>query len=262
MKNILFYLSFLFILGSCSTKKEIVYYQDIDETQFQDVKEIKPRVKIEVNDILQVDIKTIDPESTLPFMKQQMGMGGGAGGAGGMMQPGIIKLQGYIVDEFGEIEMPIIGKVQVDGLVREQVERKIKSKLSVYLKNPYVSVRFLNFKFTIQGEVRNPGTFEVLEPNFTLLQALGLAGDLTIRGKRENVLIIRTVNNQRVARRIDLTKTDWMNSPYYFVKQNDYIYVEPNNPKVKTAGYIDNVGTLISSLSFLTSLVLIFLTVN
>lgn len=250
MKNTLPYLIFLILLGSCASKKDIIYYQDIDETQLQSVDNIKPKVKIEQSDILQVEIKTLNPESTIPFMKQNMLQGGG-GGAG--MQQGLIKLQGYMVDGYGEIEMPVIGKVHVDGLTREQAEKKIKAKLSKFLKNPYVSVRFLNFKFTIQGEVKNPGTFEVMEPNFTLLQALGMAGDLNIRGKRENILIIRTVGNERVARRIDLTKSDWMNSPYYFVKQNDYIYVEPNKPQITSAGYIGDVSILLSVVSILLS---------
>lgn len=246
MRNTLLYICFLIFLGSCATRKDIIYYQDIDDTQLQDVSNIKPKVQIEINDILQVDIKTLNPESTIPFIKQN---GMQSGGGGGAMQGGMIKLQGYIVDEYGEIQMPVIGKVQVDGLTREQAEKKIKSKLSVYLKDPYVSVRFLNFKFTIQGEVNSPGTYEVFEPNLTLLQALGNAGDLTIRGQRANILIIRTTGEQRVARRIDLTKTDWMNSPYYFIKQNDYIYVEPNGPQVKTAGYIGSLGSLLGIIS-------------
>lgn len=257
IKNIL-YLALVVFLGSCSTKKDIIYFQDADDAQFQNVSDIKPKVKIQLNDILQVDIKTLNPESTIPFMKQGMGQGGAGGGAGG--QQGMIKLQGYIVDEYGEIEMPIIGRVQVNGLTRQQAEKKIKSKLSGFLKDPYVSVRLLNFKYTIQGEVRSPGTYEVLEPNFTLLQALGQAGDLTINGKRDNVMILRTVGEQRIVRRIDLTKSDWMNSPFYFIKQNDYIYVEPNGPAVKKAGYIPSLGALLGTISGIIGISLIFLT--
>ena len=241
-----FFLALIFFLGSCASKKDIIYYQDIDDVQLQDVNNIKPKAKIEVNDILQVDIKTLNPESTIPFMKQNAQQAAGGGGT----QQGLITLQGYIVDEYGEIEMPIIGKVQVDGITRGQAEKKIKAKLSGYLKNPYVSVRILNYKFTIQGEVNSPGTFEVYDPNLTLLQALGSAGDLTINGNRENVLIIRTLGDQRVVRRIDLTKSDWMNSPFYYIKQNDYIYIEPNNPQVKKAGFITGLGPLLGVISF------------
>lgn len=258
MKRFLLTFSVLILLASCASKKDIIYYQDIDERQFQKVDIIKPKPKIEVNDILQVNIQTINPESAQPFMKQNaMGMGAGGGGGG---QAGMINLQGYIVNEFGEIEMPIIGRIQVNNLTREQAEKKIKNKLLGYLKDPYVSVRILNYKFTIQGEVNNPGTFEVFDPNLTLLQALGMAGDLTIRGKRNDILIIRTIGSERIVRRIDLTKTDWMNSPFYFIKQNDYIYVEPNDPQVKSAGFISNIGTLMSVVSFALTLTLIFVT--
>lgn len=256
MKKILLYFSILILLGSCASKKDIIYYQDIDDIQFQNVDIVKPKPKIEINDIIKVDIKTINPESTRPFEKQSMMAGGGGMG---MMQ-GAMNLMGYIVNEYGEIEMPVVGRIQVHNLTREQAERKIKSKLSGFLKDPYVSVRILNYKFTVQGEVKQPGTFEIFDPNLTLLQALGMAGDLSIRGRRDNVLIIRTIGNERIVRRIDLTKSDWMNSPFYFVKQNDYIYVEPNNPQVKSAGFITNVGTLISALSFITSMVLIITT--
>lgn len=257
MKKILLYFSILILLGSCASKKDIIYFQDIDDIQFQNVDIVKPKPKIEINDIIKVDIKTINPESTRPFEKQSM-MAGGGGGMG-MMQ-GAMNLMGYIVNEYGEIEMPVVGRIQVHNLTREQAERKIKSKLSGFLKDPYVSVRILNYKFTVQGEVKQPGTFEIFDPNLTLLQALGMAGDLSIRGRRDNVLIIRTIGNERIVRRIDLTKSDWMNSPFYFVKQNDYIYVEPNNPQVKSAGFITNVGTLIAALSFITSMVLIITT--
>lgn len=254
MKKILLSLSVLVVLASCASKKDIIYYQDIDERQFQDINVIKSKPKIQINDILQVDIKTLDDLSAIPFRKQSMQQGAMG------MQAGVINLQGYIVNEFGEIEMPIIGRIQVNNLSREQAEKKIREKLDDYLKDPYVSVRILNFKFTVQGEVRQPGTYEVFDPNLTLLQALGMAGDLTIRGKRDNILILRTNGNERIVRRIDLTKSDWMNSPFYFVKQNDIIYVEPNNPQVKSAGFIGNVGTLISAFSFLTSIALIFIT--
>ena len=258
MKNIIICLLLLILLGSCATKKDIIYYQDIDDKELSDINDIQPKTEIEINDILQVTIQTLNPESAIPFNKTS-GMGGGAGstGGGGGGQSGFIKLQGYVVDQSGEIDMPVIGKVRIVGLSIEDAERKIKAKLISYLKNPYVSVRYLNYKFTVQGEVRNPGTFEVFESNVTLPQALGLAGDLTIKGKREDILIIRTLGNQRIVRRIDMTQSDWMNSPFYFIRQNDVIYVEPNKPQVSTAGYITGVGPLLGLVSFAITITLL-----
>lgn len=257
MKRIIPILTFIVILSSCVSKKSIHYYQDIDEAYLEQLDKIKPEVEIQVNDILQVQVQTLDPLAAVPFNKS-MGMGGGAGGGGGGMGNQNLDLMGYIVAETGDIQMPFVGKVKVVGLNLEEAEQEVRSKLLSYLKNPYVSVRILNYKFTVQGEVASPGTFTTTDPNLTLPQALGEAGDLTILGQREDVMIVRTVGNERVVKRIDLTKSDWMNTPYYFVKQNDLIYVAQNPVKVTSSGYIGNVGTLLSVVSILfTTLVLI-----
>jgi len=251
MKNTLLFCLALVILGSCASKKDIIYLQDIDNSELENVSTFKPQPKIQVNDILKIDIKTLDPESVIPFTKDLMI------GSTGNQQANLLKLQGYIVDENGEVEMPVIGNVKVAELSLSEAEQNIKAKLSPYLKDHFVSVRILNFKFTVQGEVNMPGTYEIAEPNFTLFQALGMAGDLTIKGKRDNILVIRTIDNERTVKRIDLTKSDWMNTPFYFIKQNDVIIVEPNNPQVKTAGFIGNVGILTSVASILLSAVVI-----
>ena len=250
-KFILIFMVFA-LLSSCASKKEIIYLQDIDNYNLENVTELKQKTIIQINDILKIDIMTLNPESVIPYLKEAP-----SSNSSGGQQLGLIKLQGYIVDENGEIEMAIIGKVKVKGLSREDAEQEIKSKLSQYLKDPFVSVRIVNYKFTIQGEVNNPGTYEITEPNFTLFQALGMAGDLNIRGKRDNILIIRTQGDERIVKRIDLTQSDWMNTPFYFIKQNDVIIVEPNNPQVKTAGFIGNVGILTSVASILLSAVVI-----
>ncbi|WP_304038735.1 polysaccharide biosynthesis/export family protein, partial [Mesonia mobilis] len=126
-------------------------------------------------------------------------------------------------------------------------------------KDVDVKVRLVNFKFTVMGEVKAPGTYTISEETVTLPQALGMAGDLTIQGERKNVLIFRNDQGVITSKRIDLTSTAWMDSPYYYLKQNDMVYVEPNNPRVKSAGFIGNVGNVISVVSILMSAaVLIF----
>ncbi|RRO19646.1 polysaccharide biosynthesis/export family protein [Flavobacteriaceae bacterium 14752] len=250
IKTITFCLAGILFI-SCASKKDVIYLQDIDNSQLDNISKVKPQPKVQVTDILKIDIKALDPESVMPFTKSLMA------GNSGNQQVGLLKLQGYLVDEDGNVELPEIGKVEIAGLSLSQAEQKIKAKLSPYLKDPYVSIRILNFKFTIQGEVNQPGTYEITEPNFTLLQALGMAGDLTIRGRRDNIVIVRTLDNERITKRIDLTKSEWMNSDFYFIRQNDWIYVEPNNPQVKTAGFIGNVGILTSVASILLSAVVI-----
>jgi len=241
------------LLASCATRKNVVYFQDADETQLVPVQVINEHPKIQVNDILNIKVHALNPESVLEFNMDAR--------AGNMVpqNPSILRLSGYNVDEKGYINFPKIGKIYVEGLTVNEAEERIKQNLVKDVIHPNVKIMIINFKFTVHGEVRNPGTFEILDDNVTLPQALGMAGDLTINGRRNNVTIFRTENDQRVIKHIDLTTTDWMNTPFYFVKQNDYIYVEPNNPKVSTAGYVGNVGTLLSVVSILlTTAVLIF----
>jgi polysaccharide export outer membrane protein len=125
------------------------------------------------------------------------------------------------------------------------------------LRNPVVICRLVNAKFTVLGEVKVPGTFTFYENNLTLLQALGLAGDLTINGVRKKITIIRTENGKQSYATIDLTKNDWFKSPYYFVKPNDVIVVDPNTAKVKSSGIIGNPGNLISIVSVLLSSIIL-----
>ena len=125
-----------------------------------------------------------------------------------------------------------------------------------HLSEPIVTARLMNAKFTVLGEVSKPGTYNYSEQNISVLQALGYAGDLTINGKRENVLLIREENNAKTYITIDMTSKQWFGSPYYYIKPNDVIYVNPNGPKVKTAGYIGNLGTFISIVSLSLSMIL------
>jgi polysaccharide export outer membrane protein len=240
------------LLISCANKKDIIYYQDIDKTELQNISQIKPKIYIQVGDILNIDLKTLNQESLIPFLKNA-----NANQSTGSQQLHLLKIKGYLVDENGYIYLPVIDKVKVDGLTTREAEKLLKNKLSNYLKDPFVSIRIINFKFTVSGEVNKPGTYEISEPNFTLLQALNMAGDLNIRGRRDNIMIIRSEADKRITKRIDLTKSDWMNSPFYFIKQNDVIYVEPNNPQVKTAGFIGNVGVLTSVASIVLSAIVI-----
>lgn len=148
---------------------------------------------------------------------------------------------------------------KIVGLTLAQAEKQIEQELinKGFLKNPVVVCRLLNAKFTILGEVKTPGTFTFYENNLTLLQALGLAGDLTINGVRKKITIIRTEKGVQTYGTIDLTKNDWFETPYYFVKPNDVIIVDPNTAKVKSSGVIGNPGNVISIISVLLSSIII-----
>lgn len=165
---------------------------------------------------------------------------------------------GYLVNYEGKITLPILGKIAVNGLSLEALEDLVRKKLieGKHLADPIVTARLMNAKFTVLGEVEKPGTYTFSEQNISVLQALGYAGDLTINGKRQNLLLIREENGAKTYITIDMTSKNWFGSPYYYIKPNDVIYVNPNGPKVKSAGYIGNLTTFISAISLTVSMAL------
>jgi polysaccharide export outer membrane protein len=253
MKKIISFAFLLLVLISCTTKRDIHYFQDIKDKP--ETKVIYTQNKIQVNDILMITVSAINPQSALPFnatfYNSEVGANGGAGANG---QNGMI-MNGYLVNADGNISMPILGNVQVLGKTTNEIEDFIEKILidQGQLTNPTVMARVTNAKITILGDISGPGTYPYFEQNITLLQALGYAGDLSISGKRNDILIIREENGKRTYGHIDMRKTDWFNSEYYYIKQNDIIYVYPNGPKVNSAGYITNytglVGVFFTALS-------------
>lgn len=241
------------LLSACASKKEIVYFNDIKINEKDSVK-LTP-TKLQINDIVSVQISSDNPEASSHYNLQQTSSNTNTLG---------VTMQGYLVAMDGTITIPTLGKVAADQLTLMELETKVIEKLKNenHLSKPTVSARLLNGKFTILGEVTSPGTYTFTEQNISLLQALGYAGDLTINGKRENILLIREENHQKTYINIDLTSKKWFDSPYYYVKPNDVIYVTPNGPKVKSAGYIGNLGTFVSLVSFTLSTFLTILVLS
>ncbi|PAC30615.1 polysaccharide biosynthesis/export family protein [Flectobacillus sp. BAB-3569] len=221
----------LLLLGGCSTVKQTVYFQG-DTAQNVQLAKIKPQVlQILPNDILGITVVSLDDESNKLFeMPLALGLryssfAGSQLGAQGM-QP-----LGYLVDSLGFIEMPLIGRIQLEGLTLSQASIKVKESLEPYLKKPSVNVRILNHKFTILGEVGKPSIYNLLDDNTTLLDALGQAGDLTIYGRRDNIMLIRDSNGTREYIRLNLLDKNILNSKYFYLKNGDVIYVEPSQVK-------------------------------
>lgn len=216
---------------SVDTRK-ITYFQSADTLTYQVLPPITPQVtRIQPDDILAITVSSLSEESNVVFnfpnvTPINVSMFPGATGQA-RMQP-----LGYLVDSLGKIEMPLVGKVSLAGYTLSQAGDTIKTKLLNYLKEPTVNVRFLNHKFTIIGEVNNPSVYNLLDDHTTLPDALGMAGDLTIYGLRKNVMLIRTTKDKREVVRIDLTSRDFFNSPYYYLRNNDVIYVDINKGKV------------------------------
>lgn len=251
MKNSLYFILIIVVFASCAPKKNIIYYQDSDTANLKSVEEIYAHPKIQINDVLNIEVSALNPKSVAPFSNS---VGEDKASSN---QIALLKLKGYLVNKEGEINFPQLGKIKVKGKTTQELQSEIQKELSDFIVSPIVSVRIINYKFTIEGEVNRPGTYESTEELLTLPQALGMAGDLTINGKRKNIKIIREVDGKREIKTIDLTKTDWLNSPYYYVQSNDIVYVEPNNPRVKQAGFIGNTATLLSALSVILSAIVL-----
>jgi polysaccharide export outer membrane protein len=238
------FIALLAILTSCSTKKSVHYFQDSLKTESLN-NYLSPSVQI--GDILDINIKALDIESVSMFQSTD---------AGKITTNSIVvrKLNGYKVDSSGEIDLPLLGSIKVIDLAVNQISTLLEEKLKSFVVNPAVKTTILNFKFSVLGEVKNPQTFSVIDDKISIIQAIGMAGDLTINGDRSDITLLREVNGKFESTIIDLTSFDVISSPYYNLRQNDVIYVRPNTAKVKSSGLVGNVGTLISVLSLLLSL--------
>lgn len=244
MRTYLHFILLLLIFSSCTSKKDIIYFNNIN-TQSSDQTKLEI-TKISKNDILSVVISSTSSELVKLYN-----------------QDGASSPSGYLVNSDGMITLPILGKINVVGLSCSELEQLVSNLLisGGHIYNPIVNVRVTNSKFTVLGEVNKPGTYNFLEENISLLQALGYAGDLTINGIRKEVYLIREENNVLKYNKIDLTSKDWFSSPYYYIKPNDVVYVLPNDPKVKTGGYVKSLGNLltITSVGISTILAIILL---
>jgi polysaccharide biosynthesis/export protein len=240
----------LFSLMACSTKKDILYFQNLN-TINSEVKFEMP--KIQVNDILNIKVTAENQTAADVF-----NISGGSGGQQ-MLNAEILKLTGYLVNEMGEVSLPVLGKIKVTDYTINELEQHLITVLidKKLLTNPNISIRVVNAKVNIMGEVKAPGLYTFTEQVITLPQALGMAGDLTINGQRKGITIIREQDGQRLVGTVDLTDANLFSSPFYYIKQNDVIIVQPNGPKVMSSGYVSNVGTILGLGSFILTITLL-----
>jgi len=240
----------LFFLCSCVTKKELLYLQDIQALNNSEV--ISSKNSFQENDILKIDVTSLEIDASKPYNKVSL-----VNNFGNSLI--LLQLNGYLVSTNKTINFPVLGEISVAEKTSQDLEKYLKNLLEVggHLINPRVTVRLLNSKVTILGEVRNPGTFTFTEKNISLLQALGLAGDLTIDGNRKNIIVIRESNGKRTTTNIDLTSASWLSSLYQNIQPNDVIIVNPNSKKVTSAGLIGNISTVLSIASILLSTIIL-----
>ncbi|RYF14502.1 MAG: hypothetical protein EOO42_17820, partial [Flavobacteriales bacterium] len=227
--GLLFLFSSLFT--SCVSNKKIAYFQDIqtvNQAKLENAITFTEPV-IQSDDILSISIFTLSPQSGAVVNQAASTplLGGNAATASAQQQT-----TGFLVDKNGDIELALIGKIKVAGLTTYQARELVRKKVSTFYKEPTVQLRFANFKVSVLGEVNAPSTYTLPNEKVSILDALSLAGDLTIYGRRENVLIVRDNEGKKEFARLDLNSSNIFNSPFYYLRQNDVVYVEPNKRKV------------------------------
>jgi len=252
-KTIPFLFALLFF--SCASRQDVVYYQNIDGMPSAE-KLNSYEIKIQPDDLLTILVSADDAESAVPF---NLATAGSSSGTKSNTQ-GQQTMQSYLVDASGSIDFPVLGKLKVSGLSRSELIQLLETKISKYIKKPIINIRLMNFKISVQGEVNQSGVYPVSSDRVTLIEALTMANDLTIFGKRNNILIIREVDGVKSYNRVDITKADFINSPFYYLAQNDVVYVEPNKAKISGAAVGANVGLVISITSLAITLLTFILT--
>lgn len=249
-------LFFVLLLTACTSSKKILYLQDVQPLKQQDI-ENQYEVKIHNDDLLAIMVNSKNPELALPFnmplISYQLGYQSGYNQ----------RILGYLVDSDGNIDFPILGKIHAAGMTRKELTGYLKQRLidEDFIKDPIVTVQFLNFKISVMGEVNRPGSFDISSDRITLLEALSKAGDLTIYGRRDRVAVIREVDGVRTILYHDLRSSDIFQSPCYYLQQNDIVYVEPNKAKTGQSRINQNnsVSVWTSVLSVLTSIATLIL---
>jgi len=230
-------LSFLFAstLLSCINTSKVAYLANARDTEIQsDIQDLEP--VIQKNDLLSILVTSVNQEVTQIFNIPNNNAVAGANSS--TTNTGTInQAVGYLVSQDGFIQFPLLGKIRAAGLTKKALAENITNSLVTkkLLLEPDVNVRYLNYKITVLGEVGKPSVINVPNEKISLLEALGLAGDITIYGQKNNVLLVRETGGKKISRRIDLTSSDLFNSPYYYLQSNDVIYVEPNKSKISSA---------------------------
>lgn len=232
------------LLAGCASYKDIIYFQDIDQ------KELKPllteyEATIKKDDRLAIVVSGSDKTVTAPYNLTLTELAGSSGST----SPEMSTLS-YLVDSQGDIEFPILGKLHVEGMTRNELVKYLTTEIGKDVKDPIVYVSFKNYKITVLGEVRNPGTYTIDSEKISVLQALGRAGDLSLTAKREGILLIREVDGVQQHYTIDLRSSDILESPYFYMQQNDVLYVPPSPTRVAQATAATSLwGSVLSTIS-------------
>lgn len=253
MKNLLFIVSISILSFSCS-KRNLVYFSDIGPDKVYSIPiDSSIEQRIQEDDLLSITVTSLNAESNMLF---NAGVLMPSGNTGNTIVSTPIN-ENYLVDKDGFINYPVIGQINLKGLTKLEAVKKMSLLLDEYVQNPIINIRLMNFKVTVIGEVQKPNTFIIPTEKVTILEALGLAGDMTAYGKRENVLIVREKDGTRSTTRLNLNDKDLLASPFYYLQQNDVIYVEPFKTKAIQSDTNPRTVAMLSSLISLATLLIL-----
>ncbi|MBQ2439224.1 MAG: polysaccharide biosynthesis/export family protein [Paludibacteraceae bacterium] len=249
-------LLFVVLMSSCVTRKDLTSFRTITAETADVINETmkpQPEPRVKINDALIITVSALDPEAVIPYNLPTISYESPTSSN----VPTASSFQYYTVDEQGYIDFPILGKLRVVGMRQSEVISLIESKLQGQVVDPIVTMRFLNARVTVLGEVKHPGTYTLNNGRMTLLEALGIAGDLTQYANRSNVLITRENNGIIEFARLDLRNEEIFTSPYFYLQQNDVVYVEPNQARStsnQSIGlWLSMVGTVASAATVVVS---------
>jgi|SRR5690554_27424 len=236
----------ILLVSSCVSRQDIAYFQEIENLSSQDNLE---SITFKPNDMLSIVVSAASLEAAMPFnltVASQSSIGGGSSQAS------------YMVSTDGEIEFPILGTIKVVGMTTKELQDYLKERISEYVRDPIVNVRIMNFTVSIIGAVNGPGTYPISGERVSIIEALAIAGDLAIFGRRDNILIVRELDGKKTYKYLDIRDPEILNSDYYYLKQHDIVYVEPNRSSMQNAIANRNITVYIGVASFLFTLFVFF----
>ena len=255
MKNIITLIILVGFLFSCASKEDVVYFNGVNSSDNSiGLDSYSPTYH--VDDELIIIVNALDAEAARPFNKTSVSVS-----TIRLDAQGRERIQTYRVDSEGNINFPVLGEISISGLNREQATIMLQEKLADYIKNPIVDIETVNYRITVLGEVQRPGTYTAVNERITLVEAISLAGDLTIYGERENVLVIQDYDGKKTYTRVNLKSNELFDSPVYYLSQNDVVYVEPNKTRAKNSAIGAQTGVILSSLGLLVSMTALVVTI-
>lgn len=253
MKKSVVFLLLIIFFNSCSTRKEIVYFQGVEELEGT-VNPMEFQPVFEVNDILHIKVSSRDEIGVSPFL---MRTGSGSSGGGGSSQNNPA-LMGYLVDVDGNIQFPVLGEISVAGKSRTELETYLTKEIRNYVTDAVVSVRLLNFRVVVLGESGAQTVVQVENERITVPELFATVGGINYTGIRDRITIIREVDGVRTVGYVDMTSADIFNNPFFYLKQNDIVYVEPTYRQVKSAGWVTSWQGIVSVITTAFSLYVLF----